>query len=135
MLHKKIILFMLLAFPFEIDYYVFHRLQIKKASAALLQGRSGCGMDNHMFRLWGRTFKDNRLLQDTCIDDGSQDTRTHKIFRALDEICLQFDLARPIWLNKTIADFKRHSKVRFTQDNFIESIDFDYLEIQIIEED
>ncbi len=92
-------------------------------------------MDNHMFRLWGRTFKDNRLLQDTCIDDGSQDTRTHKIFRALDEICLQFDLARPIWLNKTIADFKRHSKVRFTQDNFIESIDFDYLEIQVIEED
>ena len=30
---------------------------------------------------------------------------------------------------------KRHAKARFTQDNFIETIDFDYLEIQIIEED
>lgn len=34
-----------------------------------------------------------------------------------------------------IADFKRHYKTRFTQDSFVESIDFDYLEIQIIEED
>lgn len=75
------------------------------------------------------------MLQDICIEDGSDDTRTHKIFRALDEICLQFDLSKPIWLDKTVAEFKRHRKTRFTQDNFIDSIDFDYLEIQVIEED
>ena len=75
------------------------------------------------------------MLQDTCITDGSADTRTHKVFRALDEICLRFDLSRPIWLDTSISDFKRHGKVRFTQDNFVESIDFDYLEIHVIEED
>ena len=88
-----------------------------------------------MFRLWARTFQDNHMLRDACISDDSQDTRTHKIFRALDEVCYQFDLPRPIWLDKTIAEFRRHSKARFTQDNFVESIDFDYLEIQVIEED
>lgn len=88
-----------------------------------------------MFRLWARTFQDNHMLQDACICDGSQDTRTHKIFRALDEVCYQFNLPRPIWLDKTIAEFKRHSKARFTQDNFMESVEFDYLEIQVIEED
>lgn len=88
-----------------------------------------------MFRLWARTFKDTRMLQDTCIEDSSIDTRTHKIFRALEKICQEFDLGNPIWLDKTIAEFKRHDKVRFTQDNFIETIDFDYLEIQVIEED
>ena len=31
--------------------------------------------------------------------------------------------------------FKRHSKTRFRQDSFIEHIEFDYLEIQVIEED
>ena len=41
----------------------------------------------------------------------------------------------PIKLIKLMADFKRHNKTRFTQDSFVESIDFDYLEIQIIEED
>lgn len=88
-----------------------------------------------MFRLWAKVFQDNRMLRDICIEDGSDDTRTHKIFRALDEICLKFDLSKPIWLDKTVAEFKRHSKTRFTQDNFIDSIDFDFLEIQVIEED
>lgn len=88
-----------------------------------------------MFRLWARTLKDNHVLQDTCIEDGSGDTRTHKIFHALDETCLRFDLGKPIWLDKTVNEFKRHRKARFTQDNFMEKIDFDYLEIQVIEED
>ena len=51
------------------------------------------------------------------------------------EVCLQFDLGKPIWLESTVSDFKRHRKARFTQDNFIEEIPFDYLEIQVIEED
>lgn len=88
-----------------------------------------------MFRLWAKIFKDNRMQKDTVIKDDTPDTRTHKIFRALDEVCYQFDLGKPIWLDSTVAEFKRHDKVRFTQDNFIEGIDFDYLEIQVIEED
>ena len=75
-----------------------------------------------MFRLWGKIFKDNRMLQDTVICDDSADTRTHKIFHALDEI------------DSTIAEFKKHDKARFYQDNFVDSIDFDYLEIHMIEE-
>ncbi len=88
-----------------------------------------------MFRLWAKIFKDNRMLKDTVICDDSQETRTHKVFHALDEICYQFDLGKPIWLDATVSEFKRHSKARFTNDNFIEQIDFDYLEIHVIEED
>ena len=88
-----------------------------------------------MVRLWGKIWKDNHLLRDTVICDETEDTRTHKVFRALDEVCLQFDLSKPIWLDKNIVEFKRHRKARFTRDNFIDQIDFDYLEIQIIEED
>lgn len=88
-----------------------------------------------MFRLWAKIFKDNRMLRDTVIVDNSTETRTHKIFHALDEICYQFDLGKPIWLDATIAEFKRRDRVRFTQDNFIEPVDFDYLEIHVIEED
>ena len=88
-----------------------------------------------MFRLWAKVFQDNHLLRDTVICDESNDTRTHKIFHALDEVCYQFDLGKPIWLESTIQEFKRHSRTRFYQDNFIEHIEFDYLEIQVIEED
>lgn len=88
-----------------------------------------------MFRLWAKEFKDNRMIKDTVIEDLSDDTRTHKVFHAIDEVCYQFDLGKPIWLDSTVQDFKRHDKTRFTKDNFIESIDFDYLEIHVIEED
>ena len=33
-----------------------------------------------MFRLWGKEFKDNRMLKDTVICDETDDTRTHKIY-------------------------------------------------------
>lgn len=56
-----------------------------------------------MFRLWGKMWKDNHMLKDIVIDDDSEDTRTHKIFRALQEICYDFDLENPIWLDSNVA--------------------------------
>lgn len=88
-----------------------------------------------MFRLWAKEIKDNHMLRDTVVADDSNDTRTHKVFRALERVCLEFDLGNPVWLDKTVTEFKRHAKARFYQDNFMETIDFDYLEIQMIEED
>ena len=89
-----------------------------------------------MFRIWARTFKDNHMIKDTVIEIDEPDlNRTRKVFSALESVCYEFDLGKPIWLDKNIAYFKRNSKVRFTQDSFIEAIDFDYLELQVIEED
>jgi hypothetical protein len=86
-------------------------------------------------RIWFKIWKDTHLLQTETIEDDSDDTRTHKIFRALEEACLRFDLAKPIWLDANVAEFKRHAKTRFGRDNFVEEIDFDYLELQVLEED
>ncbi len=85
-------------------------------------------------RIWGKIFKDNRLLQDIVITEEGVENRTKKIFNALDAMCYEFDLSKPIWLESTIEDFKRHDKCRFTADNFIDSIEFDYLEFHVIEE-
>ena len=85
-------------------------------------------------RFWGKIWKDNHLLRDTVTEDWSDDTRTHKIFHALEKICMEFDLMVPQWLDANISEFKKTSKTRFTADSFIESIDFDYLELQVIEE-
>ena len=87
-----------------------------------------------MFRLWGKIWKENHLIQDTIYEEESDDTRTHKIFRGLDEICREFDLGRPIWLDQNVSEFRRHSNARFYQDSFIEEIEFDYLEVQVIQE-
>ena len=87
-------------------------------------------------RIWAKIFLDNRMLRDTVIENNSTDmTRTKKVFSALDEVCLKFDLSVPIWLDTNISDFKRNARTRFRQDSFVDHIDFDFLEFQVIEED
>lgn len=88
-----------------------------------------------MLRIWGKIWKDNHMIQDVVVrcDDESLN-RTRQIYYCLDEICYEFDLSKPIWLEQSKKEFILHDKVRFTQDNFIDSIDFDYLEFHIIEE-
>lgn len=89
-----------------------------------------------MFRIWGKIFKDNHLLRDSVYENSDMElNRTKKVFAGLHEFCIKFDLQEPIWLDKNIAEFKRVDKTRFYQDNFIERIEFDFLEIQVIEED
>jgi hypothetical protein len=88
-----------------------------------------------MFRMWAKLIKDTKIMKDTviCISDYSL-SRTTMVFNALDDICYQFDLGKPMWLDATVQGFQKHSKARFNQDNFIEHIEFDFLEIQVIEE-
>lgn len=88
-----------------------------------------------VMRIWARLFKDNRILKDTVVEDYSEDTRTHKVFHALDEVCLRFDLQRPIWLDVNLRDFKARSRTRFTKDSFTEQVDFDYMEFRVLEDD
>jgi hypothetical protein len=86
-------------------------------------------------RIWAKIFQENHMLRDTVVEDETQDTRTHKVFHALEEVCHRFDLGQPIWLDKNITEFQQHAKTRFYQDSFIEPVDFDYLEFHVLEED
>lgn len=88
-----------------------------------------------MFRIWAKLWKSNHLIKDMVVCDNSDCNRTKKVFNALEKACIEFDLSRPIWLDSNIEEFKRHDKTRFRQDNFIDSIEFDFMEIQVIEED
>ena len=77
-----------------------------------------------MFRMWDYVFE----------SDSQSLSRTKKVFTGLEQICHEYDLSVPIWLDSNINEFKRVDKTRFTSDNFIDPIEFDYLEIHVIEE-
>ena len=86
-------------------------------------------------RIWIKLFKDNRLLKDTMFIDNGEDTRTHKVFSAVEKCCAEFDIPEPIWLDVNIRDFQRFARCRFYQDSFIEEMEFDYMDFHLIEED
>ena len=87
-------------------------------------------------RFWGKIIRDNHILMNVTITDDSEETRTHKVLHTLEQICHEWDLSVPIWLDSNIREFKRTKKVRFTQDSFVgEELSFDYLELQVLDED
>ncbi|MCR5701617.1 MAG: hypothetical protein K6G76_05665 [Lachnospiraceae bacterium] len=87
-------------------------------------------------RIWGKLMKDNHLIKDIVVENYDYNlSRTKKVFQALDEMCYEFDLAKPIWLETNKEDFIRRSRTRFTKDSFVEDIEFDYLDFHVIEED
>ena len=88
-----------------------------------------------MFRMWCKLWKDNHMIEDTVIERPEAGSRTGKVFHALEECCIRFDLGQPIWLDAIVTQFQRHAKARFPKECFMEDVDFDYLEIQVIEED
>ena len=89
-----------------------------------------------MFRLWANMIVSGKIVKNMTIENSDSSlNRTKKIFSAIDEVCYTYDLSKPIWLDKNINEFKKNSKTRFTKDNFVDDIDFDSLDIEVIEED
>lgn len=80
-------------------------------------------------------IKDNHTLKELMVENYDSDTRTHKVFGAVDNMCREFDLACPIWLQGNISDFKKSGHTRFRQDSFLEEADFDYIDMLVLEED
>ena len=90
----------------------------------------------NMFRLWAKEFKDNRMLRDTTICDDSGESPHAQ------SICMHWKkyVTCLIWENRSgwntiLMSLNVMQKLVFTSDSFIEQIDFDFLEIQVIEED
>lgn len=89
-----------------------------------------------MFRLWAKIMVSGKMVKNMIIENSDSSlNRTKKIFNSIDEICYAYDLSKPIWLDKNIREFKKNSRTRFTKDNFVDEIEFDSMDIEVIEED
>ena len=79
-------------------------------------------------RIWCKLFEKNHMLKDTVMENYDMSmSRTAKVYDCLERACYEFDLEKPMWLDKNKREFISHARTRFYQDNFIEHIDFDYL--------
>ena len=57
-------------------------------------------------RIWCKLFKKNRMLKDTVIENYDMKmSRTAKVYDSLEQACYQFDLEKPIWLDKNKQEF------------------------------
>lgn len=83
-----------------------------------------------MIKIWGKTIRKNKIIKNYMVqfdDVFSEDL----IFDGLYEICIKFDIPRPIVLNKHIKDMNNFLLMRFFPEDFIEKVDFEKFDIEI----
>lgn len=78
-------------------------------------------------RIWVRLVKGHRVQRDAlaeCLHDDAEE--------ALRELLPTLDLGQPMWLPRHRQDWEEYSLTRFRPEHFVESVDFDYMEVSFI---
>ncbi len=83
-----------------------------------------------MPRLWAKIIKKHRIEKQAtapctfeCVED------------ALTELCHEFDIPRPLWLNKHYREFEEFRRTQFLPEHFMEDVSFQRLDIEFLEDD
>ena len=78
-------------------------------------------------RLWVRLMKRHRVERDALIECYHEDVE-----EALRDLLPTLDLSQPMWLPRHQQDWEEYSLTRFRPEHFVESVDFDYMEVSYI---
>lgn len=80
--------------------------------------------------IWVRLMKKNRIDKDITAPC-SQETWQE----ALETACQKMDVPRPMILPRHERDWDQFSQARFLPDHFVESVNFDRMEVEFIDPD
>lgn len=80
--------------------------------------------------IWVRVMKDNRMARSE-----TQPCARIDWLEALDEVCRRMDLQRPVLLRCHERDWDSFGLTRFLPEHFMESVDFDRMDVQFIDPD
>ena len=83
-----------------------------------------------MARLWMRIIKNHRIAK----QDTYPCTLTD-ITPALTELCREFDVPYPMWLNKHEHEFSEFRRTSFLPEHFMEDVDFQKIEIEFLDDE
>lgn len=85
-----------------------------------------------MYRLWAKIIKNGRIINSVDVSNKDNISLEEKRKKCFEQICYEFDLSMPLWLNKHSIEFNEFKSVTFYSDDFIDKVDFDKLVIDLI---
>jgi hypothetical protein len=87
-----------------------------------------------MYKLWAKKIKNNRIVASVTARNKEDIPVQQKRDRCFKEICKKLDISVPLWLSKHEQEFGQFKYVVFYAEDFIDDIDFDKLEIELIDD-
>ena len=85
-------------------------------------------------KLNGKIIKGTVVLRDETVEivDHTLDYRS-LLEKCLVELCKTMGIAVPMWLQKNTKEYVRYRKTWFTDEQFLEPVNFDRLDIRCLE--
>lgn len=83
-----------------------------------------------MARLWARIISKQRISKQATVDASFED-----VDDALTELCREFDIPKPLWLNKHDREYEEFRRTSFLPEHFMEDVPFQRLEIEYLDDD
>ena len=87
-----------------------------------------------MYKLWAKKIKSNKIIDSIVVKNKEDISLEQKRDKCLKEICKKLDISVPVWLKKHDFEFSQFKYVIFYSHDFIDEIDFDKLEIELIDD-
>ena len=79
-----------------------------------------------MIRIWAKVMKKDKIVKQYMLEkEGQMDYS--EFYDHVHEICDKLDLSTPVVVKTHLFNYAKYNNVRFTKDDFVESIDFDKL--------
>lgn len=86
-------------------------------------------------RIWAKVLQEHRIIRETVREFSSARPSDMEGWSVpLHELCQDLDLCRPVILQKHVHDLKQFSRVVFKPADFIETVDFDAFEVEVLPE-
>jgi len=87
-----------------------------------------------MYRLWAKKISKNRIVNSIVVKNKEDMSPAEKRDKCLKELCQKLDISVPVWLKKHELEFSQFKYVIFYPQDFIDEIDFDKLEIELMDD-
>ena len=85
-----------------------------------------------MFRLWTKEIDDNNRIIKHKTFEFQQDFDVRFLHAYLEVVCNDLKIETPIMLNSHYVNFNNFNRVRFSQSDFVDEIEFKFLSIELI---
>lgn len=82
-----------------------------------------------MIRIWAKVMKKDKIVKQYMLEKFTQMDYS-KFYDYLREICENLDVPTPVLIKTHLFNYAKYNVVRFKQEDFVESINFDKLVLE-----
>lgn len=82
-----------------------------------------------MVRIWAKILKNNKIIKQ-CVYENDNPIDYSLFLSYVRSICERLDCPTPVLIKTHLFNYAKYNNVKFTKDDFVESVDFDKLVLE-----